>query len=242
VSPKGSLAVEIDPALTLFVNAGVGFHSNDARAVVRATSTDDALPRALGYELGARRTWSGGTLAMALWGLDLTSELVWSGDGGTTEPSGRSRRTGVDLEGRVRLLPWLWGDADVNLSRGRLLDAPRGADRVPLAPTITTTGGLTTTEIRGVGSGVRWRHVGERAAIEDNSIRARGHVLAEAFASLRVGSTTLRVAVDNLFNAQWNEAQFATTSRLRGEPGPVTELHYTPGAPRTLTLGIERRF
>jgi outer membrane receptor protein involved in Fe transport len=89
---------------------------------------------------------------------------------------------------------------------------------------------------------VRWRHVGERAAIEDNSIRARGHVLAEAFASLRVGSTTLRVAVDNLFNAQWNEAQFATTSRLRGEPGPVTELHYTPGAPRTLTLGIERRF
>jgi hypothetical protein len=48
--------------------------------------------------------------------------------------------------------------------------------------------------------------------------------------------------VDNLFNAQWNEAQFATTSRLRGEAGPVTELHYTPGAPRRFSAGVEWRF
>lgn len=241
VSPKGSLAVELSPVLTLFANAGAGFHSNDARAVVRATSVDESLPRAMGYELGVRRTWAGGTLAGAVWGLDLTSELVWSGDGGTTEATGRSRRAGVDLEGRVKLRPWLWADADISLSRGRLRDEPRAANRIPLAPTITTTGGLTTNETRGVTAGLRWRHIGERAANEDNTVRARGYALVETFSAIRFRGATIRLAVDNVFNVRWNEAQFATTSRLRGEAAPVTELHYTPGAPRTLTLGIERR-
>jgi len=51
-----------------------------------------------------------------------------------------------------------------------------------------------------------------------------------------------RASVNNLFGAQWNEAQFATTSRLRSEPMEVTELHFTPGAPRTVQLGLEYRF
>ena len=242
ISPKGSFALELSQTLSLFANAGAGFHSNDARAVVRSKSADESLPRAFGYEIGARHTWEGGTLAAALWGLDLTSELVWSGDAGTTEASGRSRRTGLDLEGRVRLVPWLWADADINLARGRLRDEPKGADLIPLAPTITTAGGLRTTESHGVATGVRWRHIGARAANEDNSVRARGYTLVETFSTLRWRGSTIRLAVDNVFNVRWNEAQFATTSRLRGEAIPVTELHYTPGAPRTLTLGLARNF
>jgi hypothetical protein len=38
------------------------------------------------------------------------------------------------------------------------------------------------------------------------------------------------------------EAQFATRSRLRGEPVAVTELSLTPGAPRAVQFGIEYRF
>jgi hypothetical protein len=30
---------------------------------------------------------------------------------------------------------------------------------------------------------------------------------------------------------KWNQAQFDTESRLRGESAPVSELHYTPGTP-----------
>lgn len=29
------------------------------------------------------------------------------------------------------------------------------------------------------------------------------------------------VAIDNLFNEKWNEAQFATESKLYNEPAPV---------------------
>ena len=39
------------------------------------------------------------------------------------------------------------------------------------------------------------------------------------------------IAAENLFNTKWNEAQFATASRLRSDPAAVNELNYTPGTP-----------
>jgi hypothetical protein len=39
------------------------------------------------------------------------------------------------------------------------------------------------------------------------------------------------IAVENLLNARWNEAQFETTSKLKDEQTEVTELHFTPGVP-----------
>ena len=39
------------------------------------------------------------------------------------------------------------------------------------------------------------------------------------------------IAIENMLNTKWNEAQFATESRLKYEPAPVTELHFTPGIP-----------
>jgi outer membrane receptor protein involved in Fe transport len=242
VSPKANLAVALAQATTLFVNAGAGFHSNDARDAILAGAAERVVPRALGAEVGIRQAWRGASVAAALWALDLQSELVWVGDEGTTEASGRTRRVGVDLEARARLLPWLWADGDLNLSRGRLRDEPAGADRVPLAPTVTAAAGLTVRELGPVSGGVRMRHVGARAADETNGVRARGYTLVELFAGWRAGPLTLTAAVDNLFDVEWNEAQFATTSRLRGEAVPVTELHFTPGAPRSVQVGVRYGF
>ena len=39
------------------------------------------------------------------------------------------------------------------------------------------------------------------------------------------------LAAENIFNIKWNEAQFATESRLYNEPAAVTELNFTPGTP-----------
>ncbi len=242
VSPKLNLALRASDAVTLFASAGAGFHSNDARAAAVAAPGDRLLPRAIGAELGGRYVWSGGSLAASLWGLDLQSELVYVGDEGTTEASGRTRRIGVDLEGRVRLTRWLWADADANLARGRLRDEPEGADRVPLAPTFTLAGGLTARDLGPVEGGFRVRHIGDRAAIEDNSVVAQGYTVSEVFARWRVAGLKLLAAVDNLFNVEWNEAQFATTSRLQDEPAEVTELHFTPGAKRSLQVGVEYEF
>ena len=51
------------------------------------------------------------------------------------------------------------------------------------------------------------------------------------------------LAIDNLFNVDWNEAQFATRSRLSGEAnGGITELNFTPGARRSLQFGVGYRW
>ena len=39
------------------------------------------------------------------------------------------------------------------------------------------------------------------------------------------------IAVENIFDAEWNETQFATESRLQNEPESVEEIHFTPGTP-----------
>jgi outer membrane receptor protein involved in Fe transport len=242
VSPKASVAVDVSRRLTVFANLATGFHSNDARGVILAGRDATVLPRAAGAEVGSRYVWTGGSLALAAWALDLESELTYVGDAGTTEPSGRTRRLGLDLEARVRLADGVWADADLNLSRGRFRDAPMGADLVPLAPTLASTGGLTWRGSADLSMGARYRHIGGRAADETGSIRALGSTLVETFASYRMGGVEIVLAVDNLFDVDWNEAQFATTSRLRDEPAPVTELHFTPGARRSIQLGAGYRF
>ena len=41
----------------------------------------------------------------------------------------------------------------------------------------------------------------------------------------------LGLRIENIFDTDWNETQFETTSRLRNEVSPVTEIHFTPGTP-----------
>ncbi|MEO5797862.1 MAG: TonB-dependent receptor [Gemmatimonadales bacterium] len=238
LSPKLNLSVAAGRGLTLFANAGSGFHSNDARDVVVAPRNAVVLPRALAGEFGARETWGRGTLAFSAWAIDLQSELVFVGDEGVTEASGRTRRVGLDLEGRVQVASWLWADADVNLSHGRFRDAPLDGNLIPLAPTVTATAGLTVRDLGPVGGALRLRHVGSRAADESGAITALGYTVTDVSGLVRLGRLNLIAAVDNLLNVTWNEAQFATTSRLRGEATPVTELNFTPGARRSFQLGI----
>ncbi|MFN0178885.1 MAG: TonB-dependent receptor [Gemmatimonadales bacterium] len=238
VSPKVSLSAEVARGMTAFAAASASFHSNDARDVVLAADSVETLPRAVTVEAGLRAGWSTGTIALSAWRTDLESELVFVGDEGVTEPSGRTRRLGLDLEARARLLGWLWADGDLNLVRGRLRDEPPGAAFIPLAPGRTAMVGLVARGEGPLAAGFRLRHIGDRPADETGAITALGATLAELTASVRLGRMTLSAVVDNLFDVRWNEAQFATTSRLRGEAAAVTELHYTPGAPRRFELGL----
>ena len=201
------------------------------------------LPRAVGAEIGTRyRFWNRVNIGIAGWLLDLDEELVYVGDAGETEISGKSRRIGIDFEGRAQILSWIWIDTDVNLSRGEYVDEPSDANDIPLAPRVTSTGGLTANHPSGFGTSLRYRYIGDRPANEDGSVTAEGHTLLNLGLSYMFGPFKYFVTVENLFDIEWNEAQFDTESRLASESEPVSEIHFTPGNPRNIQAGINYQF
>ncbi len=238
VSPKANLIVSATPELDIFLNSGAGFHSNDAR-VVAARKGNPTLPRAIGAEVGARYSVSHYiTASVSFWGLDLDREFVYVGDEGTTEESGATRRLGIDVDARAQLLSWLWADVDISLSRGRFKGAPEGENFIPLAPTLTSTGGLTVRIPSGIEESLRFRNIDDRPANETNSVRAKGYTVFDATVSYLFRGYRLTLTAENLFDVEWNEAQFDTESRLRSEPEPISELHFTPGTPRNLRASL----
>ena len=60
---------------------------------------------------------------------------------------------------------------------------------------------------------------------------AEGYFLMDASISYTKPKYEIGLAVENMFNVKWNEAQFATESQLQNETTPVTELNYTSGTP-----------
>ena len=232
VSPKLNIYYQLSPAVQLFVRSGFGFHSNDARGVIRG-ATANVLPRALGYEVGTTcKPLPNLVLNAAGWSLHLQDELVYIGDDGNVENTGPTQRYGLDLAARYQLGKRLFADADFNHNHGRQLDAPAGANFIPLAPSFTTTGGLTYKAPKGLSSSLRYRHIDSRPANDDGSITARGYFLLDAVISYTTARFQLGATAENLLNVQWNQAQFATQSRLPGEGvHGVDELHFTPGTP-----------
>ncbi|MBL7978165.1 MAG: TonB-dependent receptor [Bacteroidetes Order II. Incertae sedis bacterium] len=198
------------------------------------------LPRALGAEIGTR--WFSNdqktTIALAFWRLDLEREFVYVGDGGFTELSDPTRRYGIDVEAQAQLIPSLFASADFILSNGKIVGAPSGENHIPLAPRLTTQGSLTWRNVHGFSAHFQGRHIGARPANEDNSVRALGHTLFNTGASYRFRRAEVSFSIENLFDTDWNEAQFDTTSRLKNEVAPVSELHFTPGNPRNIQAGI----
>jgi outer membrane receptor protein involved in Fe transport len=233
--PKCMAAVSPIPQVDLYASYGRGFHSNDARGVVRARDAAMLVTPANGYEVGVRATpIPGMSLTAAGFWLDLASELVWVGDEGTNEASRQTRRYGLELGARYRIKNWLFADVDATFTRARF----RGTGgAVPLAPTRTFAAGLSARPTFGnfiPFAAVRIKAIADRPATEDESLVAEGFTIVDANAGLRWKNMELAVDAQNVLNSTWREVQFATESRLPYEPTPVTGIHYTPGWPRTV--------
>jgi hypothetical protein len=81
------------------------------------------LVRAKGAEIGARSEIIPNLQSsLAFWYLTLASELVFSGDTGTTEPSRPSKRIGVEWSNHYTPRPWLLLDVDLAWTRARFSD------------------------------------------------------------------------------------------------------------------------
>lgn len=241
-SPKLGLYYNFGREGRLYFNYGTGFHTNDTRVVVRKNPSE-ILPLAQSFDLGfVVKPYSKLLLSGAVFMLNLEEEFVYVGDEAVIEAGGRTRRIGADLSVRYDVLRWLYLDVDLNYTHGRSIDEPAGADYIPLAPRFTTIGGLTYKN-KGPWSGsLRYRHLGDRAANEDNTVVAPGYTVFDAAVNYIKPHYEFGLQVQNLFNTNWNEAQFDTETRLRNEAAPVSEICFTPGTPFFIKLTAAYKF
>ncbi len=252
LSPKLSVVLGPWQRTELFVNAGRGFHSNDARgttARVDPRSGDPVervpgLVAARGWELGARTEWIPGLQSsLALWKLDFDSELVYVGDAGATEPNRPSTRRGVEWSNRYVPAPWLLVDADLAWTRARFSDADPAGNRIPNAVDRVGSVAVTARERGPWSASLQWRYLGSGALIEDDSVRSRSSLTTNLRIARRLGERSeLTLDVFNLFDRKVNDIEYFYASRLPAEAAAVDDRHVHPAEPRTLRLTLRVGF
>lgn len=253
VSPKASLIFGPWKATELYVNAGYGYHSNDARGTTMTVDPSTGEPvdqvtplaRGRGAEFGARTVpFPGLEMDVAVWRLDLDNELLFIGDAGITEPSRPSRRWGVEWNTYATPRRWLVFDADLAWSNARFTDEDEAGDRIPGAVERVASAGVTLDSGRVAYGALRLRYFGPRNLIEDGSVRSSSTRLVNGQIGARLTSRAdLVLDAFNLFDAEASDIDYFYASRLRDEPDEgVEDIHSHPTLPRTLRLQLRLRF
>jgi len=242
LSPKFDIYYHPSQHHQLYLKTGKGFHSNDSRVSSDPTA-QNVIPPAYGFDVGYISKPNKNILFnIAYWYLFLAQEFVYVGDAGIVEPSGKTRRHGVELSVRHQVKPWLSWNIDANYTLARAIEEPSGENYIPLAPDFTFNAGISMKHPSGLYGGIHFRYLDDRPANEDNSIIAKGYAITDMNFGYRWKKLDFGVDILNVFNREWNETQFATESRLAGEANGIEEIHFTPGNPFTLKASISYRF
>ena len=123
-------------------------------------------------------------------------------------------------------------------------------------------GGFTAEFGQGFSAALRVRYLGDRPAIEDRSLTARGYALLDLLGKYRWRNIEASLALLNLTDTDWREAQFSDNTCLFSEidnpkypgcssrPGKqdthaidaVSGIHFTPGNPFGVRGGVTAYF
>ncbi len=235
----------------LYMNAGGGFHSNDARGTTSRVDPKSGAPadrvpalvRSKGYELGVRTSFIPGLqTALSVYRLAFGSELTFAGDAGTTEAGRPSRRTGFELANYYRLSDWLTVDADVAFARARFSDNdPDGIGlRIPGAVEGVATVAVAFDNLGPWFGAVQLRYFGPRPLLEDNSVRSASTSTLNGRIGYKI-SPKMRVELEgfNLTNRKASAIDYYYTSRLQGEPAAgANDVHFHPIESRSFRVSL----
>ena len=231
ISPKLNFIFAPNQKVQYFLKSGLGFHSNDTRVITSQTDKK-TLPTSAGADLGTIfKPLNNLIINSALWVLQLDQEFVYVGDAGIVEPSGKTKRMGIDFGFRYQLSKFINLNSDINYTYARSTDEPDGQNYIPLAPDLTSTGGISITNYKGFSSSFNYRYLKSRPENDDNSIVAKGYFISDFNMNYQHKKINYGIVIENIFNTKWNETQFATESQLQNETQPVEEIHFTPGTP-----------
>jgi hypothetical protein len=253
LNPKVSLVYRPWSSTEISLNAGSGFHSNDARgATIRvdpATGASvqpvDPLVRARGVDLGVRTFTSGGYHAtLTGYWLKLDSELLFVGDGGTTEASRPSRRLGVEWTNFWRVTPELGLDLDATWTDARFTDEDPAGPDIPGAIVATVAAGVTVDDLGRWFGALRLRYFSGGPLIEDASVTWGPTALLSGRLGFNL-TERLAVVVDgfNLLGREDDDIAYFYASRLPGEPlEGIEDVHFHPVVKPSLRATLLWRF
>ena len=246
ISLKASVIYTLNDNWETYASIGEGFHSNDARGTtIQVDPADgssitpvDPLVSSLGYEVGLRGFFSERlNTSLALWHLELDSELLFVGDAGNTEASGKSERQGVELTAYYRLNKHWNLDLEYAYTDASFKDA--GADdHIPGAIEHVWQAGVSAQFDNGWFGSLRLRYFGERPLDESGDITSDSSTIANLRIGYTQGPWTVNADVLNLLDSDDHDIDYFYASQLPGEPTEVEDKHYHPLEPRTLRMSV----
>lgn len=250
-SPKVSFVLGPWYDTEYYLNAGYGFHSNDARGTTinidptsgEAAQQVDPLVASKGAEVGVRTQYIPGLVStLSLWWLELDSELVFVGDGGGTEPSGKSQRYGIELSNYYKPVDWLTLDFDVALTQSEFTGVPASEKEVPNSVGTTISGGATIDLPNGLFGSMRVRYFDDVPLTEDGSVFADSTTVVNLGTGYRYKDFRIELNVLNLFDSSDSDITYYYESRLASEATGIDDIHYHPVEPRSIRVQASMRF
>jgi hypothetical protein len=252
VSPKVSLIYAVNDAAEVYLSAGRGFHSNDARGTtitidpVTGDPADrvDPLVASDTGEIGVRAFVADRlNVSAALWRIDLDSELLYIGDAGNTEASRPSTRLGVEVPLYYRLTDRVTLDFEIAFTESHFTESDAAGDEIPGSIDRVFAAGVTFEQPRGFYGSARLRYFGPRPLVEDGSVESDSSLSVNAGLGWRRGAFDVRVDVLNLLDSEDDDITYFYASRLAGEPDDgVEDLHLHPMEPRTVRAYASWKF
>lgn len=251
-SPKLSLIFGPWGDTEFFINYGEGFHSNDARGTTQTVlpNGDSALPvtalaASRGSEVGIRtEVISNLQSSLAIWQLNLDSELLYIGDAGETEPTRASKRKGIEWSNHYIANDWLLFDFDLAFSQARYKRDDGSGQYIPGSLGRVMSFGATVNNLNNWSGAFQLRHFGPRPLVEDNSVKSNSTTIAYARVAYQFNpKTKVTLDVFNLFNRKQSDIDYFYTSRLNGEGvDGVEDKHFHPVEPISARLTINYNF
>ncbi len=232
--PKGNLALGPWHKTELYISAGRGFHSDDARGVFQTLPLEGIpgvshptplLAKADGEEIGLRsHPLPNLDVQLALFQIEFTSELIYDQDMGMDQAEGPTKRRGIEASAEYRPYPWIELNTDLAFTKARYVTgdpASYGLNGlyVALAPSFIGSFGVLVDNLGPWYGGLQVRILGSYPLNPDNLVRDPGYSEVNLDIGYKITPRTkLQLSIYNVFNQRANAFAYDYVSRLPGEP------------------------
>jgi hypothetical protein len=255
VTVKGGFNYTFNDHYEGYFSIGQGYHSNDARGTTTvvnpedgaAIDTVDPLVDSFGYEVGLRAFFNEQLNAsIALWALELDSELLFVGDAGNTEATRSTERSGVEITAYYRIddvwtldLEYAYSDAEFDEPDA---SDPTLGDKIPGAVDDVVQLGISANYKNGYYGSLRARYFGEAPLEENGDITGESSTIVNLLAGKDWDEFGVKLEVLNLLDSDDRDIEYYYESQLTTETAPVEDIHFRIFEPRTFRISAHVKF